>query len=264
MTDHFGQVVLVTGVAGDIGHGIVAGFIAAGARVVCTDIRSTMLGARWTELEASERVEFVEADLSQADEVDSLARGVLERWGGVDVLVNNAAIQHDGDVEGCPPAEFDYAYAVNLRAPYMLCHLLVPAMRARGGGAIVNVGSVHATAPGPSRLAYSTMKAGLLGMTRSLAVDLGKHGIRVNAVSPSATDTTQLRQAWDLRSTSLGAGDLRSHASRQHPLGRIADVSDVVGAVLFLAAAPFVSGIELRVDGGLLSSLRLLPIGTPE
>jgi NAD(P)-dependent dehydrogenase (short-subunit alcohol dehydrogenase family) len=130
-------------------------------------------------------------------------------------------------------------------------------MRAAGGGAIVNIASVHATAPGPQRLAYATTKTALLGMTRSLAVDLGPHNIRVNAVSPGATLTDQLRSGWSKHDA--GGADVMAHAVRQHPLGRIAEVSDIAEAVVYLAEASFTSGIELRVDGGFLASLRLLP-----
>ncbi len=173
-------------------------------------------------------------------------------------------MQPDGDIEDCAPEDFDRAHAINVRAPYLLSRAVVPSMRKAGGGAIINVASVHATTPGPRRLAYATSKTALLGMTRSMAVDLGRHNIRVNAISPSATMTTQLRAAWSARPAVPGAEDLFRHAGRQHPLGRLADAGEIANAAVFLAYSQFISGIELRVDGGLLSSLRLLPDLDPQ
>jgi NAD(P)-dependent dehydrogenase (short-subunit alcohol dehydrogenase family) len=254
-----GKIVLITGAAGDIGYGIAKAFLEQGAHVILTGLHRDRLEMRAAELPSRDRVNIIAADLAVPESVAALTASVVAAAGGVDVIINNAAIQHDGDVLDCSPDDFDHSFAVNLRAPYLLCRALVPTMRSRGGGAIVNIGSVHGTASGPRRLAYATMKAGLLGMTRSMAADLGPFGIRVNAVIPSATMTSQLREAWSRRRSSGSGIDPFQHAVSQHPLGRIAEVRDVVAAVTFLAEAEFVSGTEVRVDGGLLSSLRLLP-----
>jgi meso-butanediol dehydrogenase/(S,S)-butanediol dehydrogenase/diacetyl reductase len=252
-----GKSVLVTGVAGDIGAAIAEAFLQRGARVYATDIDTDGLERRIQGLAGQGEVTGSVCDLADPVKVAQLADAAIARFGHVDVLVNNAAIQATGDLEACTPELFDLAYAVNVRAPYLLARALAPGMRAAGGGAIVNISSVHATAPGPGRLAYATTKTALLGMTRALAVDLGPDNIRVNAVSPGATLTTQLQSAWD--KLSAEGVDVMAHAVKQHPLGRIAQVSDIAGAVLYLAESTFMHGAELRVDGGLLSSLRLLP-----
>lgn len=252
-----GRGVLVTGAAGDIGADIARAFLRRGARVHITDIESEALARRALALAVDSTVTASASDLHEPAQVADLAAEATARLGRVDILVNNAAIQAQGDVDACTPALFDSAYAVNVRAPYLLARALVPAMRAAGGGAIINIASVHGTAPGPQRLAYATTKAALLGMTRALAVDLGRDDIRVNAVSPGATRTSQLTAAWE--KLAAGGVDVMSHALRQHPLGRIAEVSDIAEAVVYLAEARAVHGIELRVDGGLLSALRLLP-----
>lgn len=257
------KIVLVTGAAGDIGHGIGEAFLRRGATVVASDNREAALMERVAALAQLGRVIGLTAELADPQAVEALASEALARAGRVDVLVNNAAFQPEGDVGDCEPESFDLTYAVNVRAPYLLCRALVPSMRAAGGGAIVNLTSVHATAPGPRRLAYATSKTALVGMTRSMAVDLGPYNIRVNALSPGATMTGQLREAWARRQSESGSIDVFRHASRQHPLGRIAEVADIAEAAVFLAEAAFVSGVELRVDGGFLSSLRLLPQGGP-
>lgn len=248
---------LVTGAAGDIGAGIAQAFLTLGARVHITDVDAEKLEGRTRALAVLGAVTASICELAEPSQVAALADVALAALGRVDVLVNNAAVQAQGDLDSCSPELFDRAYAINVRAPYLLAKLLVPSMRAAGGGAIVNIASVHATAPGPKRLAYATSKTALLGLTRSLAVDLGRDNIRVNAVSPGATLTDQLRAAWERHDA--GDVDVMSHAVRQHPLRRIAEVSDIAEAVVYLAQSSSVSGSELRVDGGLLSSLRLLP-----
>lgn len=252
-----GRGVLVTGAAGDIGFAIAAAFLGRGARVYITDVDADRLDQRRAELSPAGTVSASTCDLAEPAQVEMLAHEATTFLGRVDILVNNAAVQAQGDLDACSPDLFDLAHAINVRAPYLLAKHLVPAMQAAGGGAIVNVASVHATAPGPKRIAYATSKTALLGLTRALAVDLGPHNIRVNAVSPGATLTTQLQTAWD--KLSAGGVDIMAQAERQHPLRRIAGADDIAEAVVYLAEASFIHGIDLRVDGGLLSSLRLLP-----
>jgi NAD(P)-dependent dehydrogenase (short-subunit alcohol dehydrogenase family) len=261
MHDSRDKGVLITGAAGDIGAGIAEAFLVRGARVHLTDVDASGLTARKAALAAAGPVTASAHDLSNAAQVEELTREVMARLGQVDILVNNAAIQAQGDLDSCSLELFDRAYAINVRAPYLLAKALVPSMRAAGGGAIINIASVHATAPGPKRLAYATTKTALLGLTRSLAVDLGRDNIRVNAVSPGATLTEQLRTAWGKHDA--GDVDVMANAVKQHPLGRIAEVSDIAEAVVYLAETRFVHGIELRVDGGFLSNLRLLPQSEP-
>lgn len=252
-----GKAVLVTGVAGDIGEAIAELFLRRGGRVHITDLPGEQLAIKAARLAAAGAVTSSSCDLSDPAQVEALAGEALRCLGHVDVLVNNAAVQAQGDLETCSSGLMDHAYAVNVRAPFLLAKHLVPAMRAAGGGAIVNVASVHATAPGPARLAYAASKSALLGLTRALAVDLGRDNIRVNAVSPGATLTSQLQSAWG--KLSADGVDVMAHAVAQHPLGRLATVADIAEAVVYLAEARAVHGIDLRVDGGLLSALRLLP-----
>jgi NAD(P)-dependent dehydrogenase (short-subunit alcohol dehydrogenase family) len=250
---------LITGAAGDIGQALATSFLQHGYRLILSDSRSKELLERASHLPSGQNLAVIPANLAEVDDVLRLSRELLERNGSVDVIVNNAAVQPDGDVLACDLPSFETCYAVNLRAPYVLCRELVPSMVEKGGGSIINIASVHAAAPGPRRFAYSTMKTALLGMTRSMAVDLGHLNIRANVISPTATLTSQLRDAWTERSSDGIGEDLISYASRQHPLGRLADVTDVADAAIFLAQSRFISGIELRVDGGLLSALRILP-----
>lgn len=252
-----GKGAVVTGAAGDIGAAIARQLLLRGARVHVTDADAARLETRMADLVAIGTVTSSACDLADPQEVRQLADAALAALGTVDILINNAAIQAQGGMDSCTQDLFDLAHAVNVRAPFLLAQAVLPSMRGVGGGAIVNISSVHATAPGPQRIAYATTKTALLGLTRAMAADLGPDNIRVNAVSPGATLTSQLAEAW----TALSADgtDIMGHAERQHPLRRIAAAEDIAEAVAYLCEAGFVTGTELRVDGGLLSSLRLLP-----
>lgn len=253
-----GKGVLVTGAGGDIGAAIAATFLSNGARVHITDVDSDALARRADALKPAGALSSSTCELAEPGAVLGLAEAATAELGRVDILVNNAAIQAQGSLDDCSLDLFDLAHAVNVRAPFLLSKALAPAMRAAGGGAIINIASVHATAPGPKRVAYATTKTALLGLTRSLAVDLGPSNIRVNAVSPGATLTSQLVTAW----TKLAENgpDIMAHAKAQHPLGHLVEATDIADAVLYLSTTPSATGIDLRVDGGLLSSLRLLPL----
>lgn len=252
-----GKTALVTGAAGDIGAAIARLFLERGARVHITDADGEKLESRHAELMPFGTVSSAVCDLADPGQVARLATDALGSLGQVDILVNNAAIQAQGGMDDCTQSLFDAAYAVNVRAPFLLARALLPCMQAAGGGAVINISSIHATAPGPQRIAYATTKSALLGLTRAMAVDLGPDNIRVNAVSPGATLTSQLIEAWGR--LEVNGSSVMAHAERQHPLGHIAYPFDIAQAVAYLAGANCVTGVELRVDGGLLSSLRLLP-----
>ncbi|WEX12428.1 SDR family oxidoreductase [Chelativorans sp. AA-79] len=254
------RLALVTGAAGDIGMAIARRLGTDGRRLVLCDLDSERIRSRVAEAGFARDPLSFALDLRDPGAVDAFARDVAAH-GTVDILVNNAAFQHDGDVIRASLEDFDDSYAVNLRAPFLLSKAFAPGMRNAGGGAIVNIASVHALAAGPGRAAYATMKAGLLGLTRSMAADLGRHNIRVNAIIPTATRTSALERSWS-QERGMSAGVRTSYfdwASGQHPMGRIAEAEDIAEAVKMLAVTSFISGESIRVDGGLLSSLRLLP-----
>lgn len=256
------RLVVVTGAAGDIGLAIARNFAERGRQVVMCDLNMEHVRQRVERTSFAVPPRVFGLDLRDIGSIAEFARQVTNE-GVVDVLVNNAAFQHDGDVLKASADDFDDSYFVNLRAPFLLSKAFAPGMRDAGGGSIINVASVHALAAGPARVAYATMKAGLLGLTRSMASDLGRYNIRVNAIIPSATRTSALEKAWsEERGMNAGVrGSFLDWASSQHPLGRIGEVDDMAEAVLLLTDCRFISGESIRIDGGLLSSLRLLPPG---
>jgi NAD(P)-dependent dehydrogenase (short-subunit alcohol dehydrogenase family) len=189
---------------------------------------------------------FVAADVARETDVRALVDECAARLGPPTVLVNNAGVNAAFDAATMSEAEWDAFFAVDLKAAWLCAKHALPHMLAAGAGAIVNVSSIHASVTRPGFFPYAAAKAGLAGLTRSLALDYGPRGIRVNCVCPGFTDTRLVRE-----SIALG-GDERAMTSAV-ALGRIADPAEIAAAIAFLASpdASYVTGATLYVDGGL-------------
>jgi len=243
-----GKVALVTGGAAGIGRGIVERFAEAGARVAvfdcdragAEDVVSTVGGLA------------IEGDVASDIDARRAVAETVARFGVLDVLVNNAGIEIHGTVEQMEPEQWDRVLAVNLRGSYLFSRYAVPHMRGRGG-AIVHISSVHALVSWPGEPAYDASKAGLVGLTRCMALDCGPHGIRVNAVCPGYIRTPMLDR-W--LATEPDPDATMRHVVGFHPLGRMGTPRDIADACLFLAsdAAAFITGTCLVVDGGLTAA----------
>ncbi|HZU29232.1 MAG TPA: SDR family oxidoreductase [Bryobacteraceae bacterium] len=246
------KALLVTGGAHGIGAGIAQRFADAGYAVAIFDIDGDGATRMAETLRSRVPAIAIEGDVSSED----AARGAVEQTcaelGRLDVLVNNAGIEIEGDVARMTIADWDRQIGVNLRGAFLMSRYAVPKMRARGG-AIVNISSVHAFTSYAGYPAYDASKAGLLGFTRCMALDHGPEGIRVNAVCPGYIDTP-IMDRW------LETVPDREEALRQvlkaQPLGRIGTPRDVAEAVLFLAsdAASYISGAALVVDGAMIAA----------
>jgi NAD(P)-dependent dehydrogenase (short-subunit alcohol dehydrogenase family) len=240
------KVVVVTGGARGIGRAIAQRFHDAGARVCLVD-RDVLQGQE--AVGAMSGSSLIDADLADAQAIQRVASQVGERYGHLDVLVNNAGIEHDQAFEQVTPQLWESVMAVNLRAPLLLTQALLPYF-SNAGGAIVNITSIHAFRAFPNAIPYACSKAGLLALTRNLALELAKRQIRVNAICPGYIDT----QLWDdYLQTAEDPARLAEETRALHPLGRRGVPDDVAGAVLFLAdtAASFITGTHLVIDGGL-------------
>jgi len=186
-------------------------------------------------------------DLSDEAVVTAHAQAILERFGHVDALVNNAGISFITPAEDTTAAGFRRVLDVNLTAPFLLSRELGRAMLARGQGSIVNVASVAGLLGIADRAAYNASKHGLIGLTRTLAAEWGGRGVRVNAVCPGWVKT-EMDEA-DMGSGAYSDADIQGRV----PMGRFASPDDIARAILYLsdgAASPFVNGITLSVDGG--------------
>jgi len=252
--DFTGKVVLVTGGGAGIGRATAEAFGRAGASVVVAeiseerakDVRSALDGAGVQNLVSV-------TDVCDRAAVDALFQAVDERFGGLDVVVNNV-----GDFLGIiKPFEFytdediDQVYAVNLKSVMLVSRAAIPLLRKRGpGGSIISVSSIEAFRGIPNTVVYSAMKHGITGFTRSLALELGPEGIRVNAIAPETTETPQVPVH------AMIADEHKHHTPRWIPLGRFGTPEDMAGTALFLASdlAGWITGTTVNVDGGALAA----------
>ncbi len=236
-----GDVAIVTGSTRGIGAGIAERFAAEGASVVVTG-RSTDDGER---VAADIRGDggdatFVRADVRDPDDVEALAAAAADEYGGVDVLVNNAGVQTETGVTEATLDDWEFVVETDFRS-YWLC--AKAAVEYMDRGSIVNVSSNHAFCTMPGTFPYNAVKAGIDGMTRAMAVDLGPE-IRANTVNPGWIEVERTRDELPPQK--------REHVESIHPAGRIGTPADVAGVAAFLASddAAFVTGASVLVDGG--------------
>jgi 3(or 17)beta-hydroxysteroid dehydrogenase len=248
-----GKVAIVTGGTGGIGSAITRRFIDEGARVVVGDIR----GAE--ELDGLDAT-FVEHDVTDENSWRALVGKVLDDHGTLDILANNAGIGDSKDASDPENATIDdwrRFHSVNVEGVFLGCKTAIPVMARTGGGAIVNTASLAAHVPMPHMVAYATGKAGVLQMTRSLALYCARngYGIRCNSVSPGAVLTPTAERIFALRAQEEGRElqDVLDEVIGVIPMGVWQDAVDIANAVVFLASdeARYVTGEDIRVDGGI-------------
>ena len=239
------QVAIITGAGSGIGRATALQLAREGARVVVADINATG-GEETVALIQSEGGSgfFHATDVGESAQIAELVRQTVDTYGRLDVLHNNAFWTQGGTAEELSEEGWDRTLNITLRALFLGCKHAIPAMRASGGGAIVNTASVHSLVSFPHCLAYDAAKAGVLGLTRSVALDSGP-AIRCNAVLPGAIYPTG---AWVGDTTAA-----RANFARVVPMKRLGHPDDIAKAVAFLAStdASFITGAALVVDGGL-------------
>lgn len=241
-----GKVVLITGAAGaGIGQATARRFAEEGCTVVVTDIhpgRTEKVTSELTTIYGSRIFGFV-MDIADRKQVDKVFAQVLQRCGRIDVLVNNAAINILGELAELRPEDWDRVVNVDLSANYYCMHKVLPAMIAQKSGSIINVSSVAAWSSGKSEAAYSACKAGMLALTRSVAVEYGPAGIRCNVVAPGL-----IRSAFVDKYI-----DRYQQLAQSSPARRIGEASEVAATIAFLASeeAPYITGESINISGGL-------------
>ena len=244
-----GKVAIVTGAARGIGRATALRFLAEGARVALSDRDAAAL----EEVGAgpADAVLMRGCDVARAEQVEALVAATLARFGRIDILVNNAGYGHRGTVEGTSEAEWDALMATNVKGVFLCSKAVIPVMRRQGGGTIVNVASTTSFIGIPERAAYVASKGAVAGLTRAMAIDHAKDGIRVNAVAPGTVASDYYERIV------AGAPDpeaMRRMLAARQVIGRAATPEEIANAILFLASdeASFCCGTILLVDGGMV------------
>jgi NAD(P)-dependent dehydrogenase (short-subunit alcohol dehydrogenase family) len=228
-------------------------FAAEGARVLAVDRRRDSADDTVQQIvKEGGEAEAFEADVTSADDCTAMAAACLDRFGGVDILHNNVGIgAGDNNAMDLDERGWDRIMDVNFKGTWLSCKHVIPLMRARGGGAVVNISSIAAVCNSPL-LAYKLSKAGVNALTHQLAMDNARHGVRVNAIMPGLIDTPMAIEGIS-RMMGVDRDQLREDRNRMVPLGRhMGTAWDVANAALFLASdeAAFITGVVLPVDGG--------------
>lgn len=241
------KVTIVTGGAGGFGAGIVRAYIREGAKVVIADINLEMAQALAGEL--GPNASAVACDVTSGEQVGAAVRHCVETFGVPDVVVNNAGTTHRNQpMLNVDEKTFDRMFAVNVKSIYHMAHAVVPLMRERKSGVIINIGSVAGIRPRPGLTWYNSSKGAVNTLSKAMAVELAPDCIRVNAICPVMGATALLTDFMGMPDTP----ENRARFISTIPLGRMAEPSDVAAAAVFLAtdAAEFLTGVELPVDGG--------------
>jgi NAD(P)-dependent dehydrogenase (short-subunit alcohol dehydrogenase family) len=248
-----GKVAVITGAGSGIGRVAASLFAAEGAQVVVADVIGNQAEAAVAEIEsAGGTATAVTVDVSDEAQVESMIDRAVRAYGGVHVLFNNAGIfpDDDGGILDTPPETWQKVMDVNLKGVWLGCRAAVPAMLDSGGGSIVNVASfVALVGAATAQMAYTASKGGVLAMTRELAVEYARRGIRANSICPGPIETPLLAEL-------LSDPERRQRRLVHIPIGRFGRPEEIAKAALFLASddASFVTGSALVVDGGITAA----------
>jgi 3-oxoacyl-[acyl-carrier protein] reductase len=239
-----GKKALITGAGSGIGAASARLFAAEGAQVYAVDITDGRLAACHGEAEA---ISCFESDITEAGAPEAIVSGAVTAMGGLDIVMNNAGLGHFALIEDTSDEIWQKVMDVNLNAPFKICQAATPHLKQSEAGRIINVASVMAKKADMGLTAYGASKAGITGMTRNLALELGRYGITVNNILPGAIVT-------GMTSESFQQENIADIWARKSPLKRLGQPIDIANGALFLASdeSSFVTGHDFHIDGGML------------
>jgi NAD(P)-dependent dehydrogenase (short-subunit alcohol dehydrogenase family) len=246
-----GKIVLITGAARGIGHGIALRFAREGAQVGIVDLNVDDCNSVVDEIaNVGGAAIALPGDVSSEADVNHIIETIQAHFGTPNVLVNNAAIMPAGTIHETSPADFDRCIAVNLRGAYLMSRAVIPGMLEGKQGSIIHMASVTGILGLPGLAAYSATKGALISLARAMSTDYARSGIRVNAVSPGTIDSPMLH---DFLATQSQPEVFRKQYNEMHPIGRVGTIDEVASVFVFLASdeSGFVTGANYTVDGGL-------------
>jgi 2-keto-3-deoxy-L-fuconate dehydrogenase len=238
-----GKVAFITAAGQGIGRGAARAFAREGAQVWATDINGAALKA----IEGEDGIRTRLLDVTDGASIERAAREV----GQIDVLFNCAGFVHHGTILDCRPEDWEFSFNLNVRSMYLVSRAFLPGMLKKGGGSIINVSSVASSVKGlPNRFVYGTTKAAVIGLTKSIAADFVRQGIRCNAICPGTVDTPSLAERINAFADPVQA---RKDFVARQPMGRLGTVEDITGILVFLASdeSLFATGNAYSIDGGM-------------
>jgi 2-keto-3-deoxy-L-fuconate dehydrogenase len=243
------KVALITAAGQGIGRAIAEAFIAEGSIVIATDLADDKL----KDLPAKKRHKL---DVLSQDAIDALARTVTGEFGALDILVNCAGYVADGSVLACTEKDWDFSFDLNVKSMHRMIKTFLPPMLAKKSGSIVNISSAVSSIRGvPNRYAYGATKAAVIGLTKSVAADFIKQGIRCNAICPGTIESPSLEKRITAASKVTGKSldAVRQDFVARQPMGRLGTAQEVAALALFLASdeASYITGQPHLVDGGM-------------
>jgi len=255
MGEFEGKVAILFGAARGIGAATARAFVREGASVLVVDVLDDV-GARLEADLGPHRCRYVHGDVGDALAIEAAYRTLVEAFGGLDVVLNNVGITRYGTVDRLSLEDWETSIRANLTAQFVSAHHAIPLLRARGGGVIVNTSSILGHASQKTTASYAAAKAGVQGLTRTIAIDHAREGIRCVSISPGTIDTP-LTQSVARGIAGGDPTDLIASWGLAHPLGRLGTPEEVAETILFLASprAGFITGADILIDGGIRSEL---------
>jgi len=242
-----GKNAFITAAGQGIGRGAALAFAREGAQVWATDLNAKLLA----DLEGKDGIRTKVLDVLDETAINKLAAEVAQLSGPVDILFNCAGYVHHGTILDCTPEDWEFSFNLNVRSMYLVTRALLPGMLNKGGGSIINMSSIASSVKGlPNRFVYGATKAAVIGLTKAIAADYVKQGIRCNCIGPGTVDTPSLGERINAFTDPVQA---RKDFIARQPMGRLGSVEDITGILVFLASdeSKFATGNMYSIDGGM-------------